>query len=76
MSIGVCLALLLDGSGSVPSEVFKRMAEAHAAALSEPSVVNQAATEGLAIRLVVIEDEPRAEINWTMLRSRRDIAVI
>jgi len=74
MSIGVCLALLLDGSGSVPPEVFKRMAEAHAAALSEPSVVNQAATEGLAIRLVVIEDQPRAEIDWTVLRSQRDIA--
>lgn len=70
--IGVCLALLLDGSGSVPNEVFARMVEAHASAMLAPVIQSQIEREGLAVRVVVIEDEPRDAIGWTVLRSPAD----
>lgn len=70
--IGICLALLLDGSGSVPREVFARMVEAHASAMSAPVIQRQIEQDGLAVRVVVIEDDPRPAIGWTVLRTAAD----
>ena len=71
--IGLCLALLIDGSGSIPENIFNSMTEAHASVLETELIHRQASTDGLAIRVLVIENTPRSIIEWRVITSTQII---
>lgn len=68
--IGVCLALLLDASGSVDAEAFALMREGHAAGFRQPAVLRAIEAEGVAVRVVQFATVPVPVMGWQVLRSR------
>ncbi len=74
---GLCLALLIDGSGSIPKDdIFPMMVEAHANVLETEMVHRQITTEGMAISVIMIESTPRIIIDWKIIQSDEKIRSI
>lgn len=71
--VGICLALLIDESGSIPPEVGRQVFDAHAAALLQPRVVRAVESEGLVLGVWAFGGRTRTIIEPTVVRAEGEL---